>query len=46
MSGKLKKVICMMCISMLFLNGCGKSDAITAGTKAKVESQTDKALEL
>lgn len=46
MSGKLKKVICMMCISMLFLNGCGKSDAITAETKAKVESQTDKALEL
>ena len=43
MSGKLKKVICMMCISMLFLNGCGKSDAITAETKAKVESQTDKA---
>ena len=36
----------MMCISMLFLNGCGKSDAITAETKAKVESQTDKALEL
>ena len=46
MSGKLKKVICMMCISMLFLNGCGISDAITAETKAMVESQTDKALEL